>query len=455
MRKTANKLVIGAIAIATLNFSCLPSTSIRSTGDAESSSSVTLTGSHNVTVSPANSWATTGPLHTARHGQTTILLNTGLVLTVGGHGGTLASAELYNFTTETWTTTGSLNFGRNYHTATLLQNGKVLVAAGQTAASPNGSTSAELYDPTTGLWTNTGSLNAGRFWHTATLLPSGKVLVTGGTNGGGPMNSAEIYNPTNGTWTTVAATMSVTRDDHTATMLANGKVLIAGGTGFSGVQNTAELFDPAGNAGAGTFGNGTTFTGGRYSHTATVLANGKVLITGGYDNSSALSSSSIYDPTLNSWSGTGALNAGRYLQSSSLLDNGKVLVTGGNDGSSSLSSFEIFDPGTGTWTAVGNFPSNVAIEGHSTTILPNGQALLTGGWNRTTNYTASYLFTVYTPISLAATGGVTPYSYALASGTGLVDPNGYYWPLTAETAQVRVISADGSSYDTLNVVTNP
>ena len=420
---------------------------------------VTLTGPHNVTVSPANSWAATGILHTARQGETTVLLNSGLVLTVGGHPGTIASAEIYNFTTGAWTNTGSLNFGRNYHTATLLLDGTVLVVAGQTAASPNGSTSAEIYNPTTGVWTSTGSLATGRFWHTATLLSTGKVLVAGGTSAGGPLNSAEIYNPASGLWTTVAAVMSVTRDDHTATLLGNGKVLIAGGTGAGGVQNTSELFDPTANAGAGGFAGGTTFTGGRYSHMATLLANHQVLITGGYDNVSAVASSSIYDQTTNSWTGTGALNAARYLATATLLKNGKVMVVGGNDGSGfpgvTLSSTEIFDPGAGTWTTANDLPGAMKVEGQSATLLPNAQVLLTGGWNRVASYKLCELLTIYTPISLAATGGVSPYTYHLAAGSGLIDPTGYYWPTTAETAQVTVMSADGSSFDTLNVVTNP
>jgi hypothetical protein len=100
--------------------------------------------------------------------------------------------------------------------------------------------SAELFDPANGTWSRTGSLNTARMYHTATLLASGQVLVAGGTDyqyaGYTNLSSAELYDPVAGTWAVTDA-MNVTRAWHTATLLANGKVLAAGGP-----DSSAELY---------------------------------------------------------------------------------------------------------------------------------------------------------------------------------------------------------------------
>ena len=81
---------------------------------------------------------------------------------------------------------------------------------------------------------------------------------------------------------------------------------------------------------------GWIFTGNlnmpRSGHTATLLSNGKVLVTGGEDsnNSSLLDSTELYDPTTGSWNYTGKLNMARSSHSATLLPNGKVLVAGGD-----------------------------------------------------------------------------------------------------------------------------
>ena len=151
-----------------------------------------------------------------------------------------------------------------FHTATLLQSGKVLVAGGYRPTFPNGLllpvslSGAELYDPAAGTWSNTGSLNAGRDWHTATMLPDGEVLIVGGEAWHGQypnlqfeiLSSAELYDSKTGGW---AGTSSLTaRSRHTATLLADGRVLVAGGGAGAELYSAAVV--PAGTINPGITG---------------------------------------------------------------------------------------------------------------------------------------------------------------------------------------------------------
>src|SRR5262245_16198016 len=111
------------------------------------------------------------------------------------------------------------------------------------APEPAGRVSAQVVGPN---WSVTGSLNKDRAWHTATLLRSGKVLVVGGIQYQGPeriLKSAELYDPTTGKWTETGSLNAIRRWDYTATLLADGRVLVAGGDYDPNVSHhTAEIY---------------------------------------------------------------------------------------------------------------------------------------------------------------------------------------------------------------------
>lgn len=269
-------------------------------------------------------------------------------------------------------TVTSLVNARYYHTATLLQNGKVLIAGG-TNQMVGTLSSAEIYDPATGSFTPTGSMSSPRSDHTATLLPNGKVLVIGG---GTFTASAEIYDPTTGNFTTTAGSMSGGRSYHTATLLSNGKVLVVGGSGSAapfGVYSTAEIFDPT----TGGFSLAGSLFNNRMNHTATLMADGRVLVIGGIANS-YIGTAEIFDPTTNNFTYTGSMASARYRHTANLLPNGKVIVMGGMTGAggSQTGNVEIYDPVTGSFSPAGNSTPRYS---HSTVLLPNGKVLITGG----------------------------------------------------------------------------
>ncbi|MBK9441773.1 MAG: fibronectin type III domain-containing protein [Comamonadaceae bacterium] len=362
----------------------------------------------------ANSWSPAGNLTTARNNHTATLLPTGKVLVAGGYGTSsyLFSAELYDpaiGASGFWTSADSLSTSRYAHSATLLPNGKVLVAGGNSVGG-NAQSSAEYYDPANGAvgtWSSAGSLGTARYGHSATLLNNGKVLVVGGYDGTSYLSSAVLHDPATPVWSE-AGRLNIGRWGHTATLLPDGKVLVAGGMTFPAInQASAELYDHANGVG-GTWSVTGSMGSRRYRHTATLLANGKVLVVGGYDGSSYLSSAELYDPLTNTWSTTGSLSTTRWYHTATLLANGKVLVAGGFNGSD-LSSAEIYDPATNSWSPAGNLNSSTA------TLLPGGKVLSVGY--------GDYIAELYDPIantwSVAAS-----LSTPRTSHTAILLPNG-------------------------------
>jgi archaeosine-15-forming tRNA-guanine transglycosylase len=70
----------------------------------------------------------------------------------------------------------------------------------------------------------------------------------------------------------------------------------------------------------------------RYGHTATLLENGNLLIVERSDDgdlSSTLASAELYDATTGTFSITASLNAAPIFHTATLLPDGRVLVTGG------------------------------------------------------------------------------------------------------------------------------
>jgi hypothetical protein len=193
--------------------------------------------------------------HTATLLTDPALPNYGKVLIAGGDPSGTA-AELYDPVTETFTATGSMTIARVGHTATLLTDpalpnyGKVLIAGGGTAT-------AELYDPANGTFTATGSMTTARVGHTATLLTGatlpnyGKVLIAGGATA-----TAELYDPANGTFSATGS-MTTARAGHTATLLTDpalpnyGKVLIAGSSSAEVFDPASGTFAVVGSLPAG------------------------------------------------------------------------------------------------------------------------------------------------------------------------------------------------------------
>ena len=170
------------------------------------------------------------------------------------------------------------------------------------------------------------------------------------------------------------AAMEVERAAHTATRLADGRVLVTGGfrSGEAALAS-AELYDPQ----TRTFSSTGQMTSVRSGHTATLLRNGRVLIAGGFDDEEPVRTAELYDPATGSFEQTGSLTAPRGGPIATLLRDGRVLVAGGYDGDRSLASADLYDPATGRFARTGSMRAPRAA--HTATRLRDGRVLVTGG----------------------------------------------------------------------------
>jgi hypothetical protein len=157
-----------------------------------------------------------------------------------------------------------------------------------------------------------------------------------------------LYDPATGTFSKTGP-MKVGRWLHSATLLADGRVLILGGRSpKDSVYTSAELYDPR----SGRFSLAGSMGGGRQQHTATLLGDGRVLITGGYwsdgQNWRVESSTEMYDPATGNFSPVGSMGPRRQGHGATLLSDGRVLIAGGEDiggsGAVRVSSAVLYQP---------------------------------------------------------------------------------------------------------------
>jgi len=323
--------------------------------------------------------ATTADMHAARAAHTATALQDGRVLVAGGFSerDRPAPAEVYEPATRRFAPVAPMRTVRHSHSATRLSNGKVLIAGGFGDGATTLS-SAEVFDPATNTFTPTGTLHSARSGHVAVLLADGKVLIAGGV---GPnwtfLASAELYDPATGQFTPTGA-MRVPRESHVALRLTDGSVLVVGGhrgrREAMEVYASAELYRPA----TGTFAKLGDMRVRRHKHDAVVLADGRVLVTGGADereDRGVYNSSEIFDPRSGTFAMTSPMRLGRYKHAgtSVLLPSGTVLIGGG------APQAEMYDPSRGTFTVIAGEP-RMAGQFAAVAPLPSGSALITGGY---------------------------------------------------------------------------
>jgi hypothetical protein len=180
--------------------------------------------------------------------------------------------------------------------------------------------------------------------------------------------------------------MMTARQRHTATLLTDGRVLVTGGCSTSdcaGATNSAEIYDPT----QDTWTAAMSMNTARMFHTATLLpTSGRVLVTGGCVDNSCLNppssmvtnSTQEYDPANDVWVMSLVMGSKRFQHSATLLSTNPdiVLVAGGGDGSMQLASAELYSAG---WTPTGSMAQRR--RAFSATQVIDGRVLAAGGYD--------------------------------------------------------------------------
>ena len=245
-------------------------------------------------------------------------------------------------------------------------------------------------------WESAGKLVFAREYHTATLLPDGRVLAIGGRAGessltadweAGPYKEVQIYDPESRSWR-MTGELQLARSRSTATLLANGQVLVTGG---GSDPRKAELYDPA----TETWRLTGSLIARRNDHTATLLRDGRVLIVGGTDGGDsrsgvayAVPSAEVYDPATETWSNVEPPSTPAVYHSSLLLPGGKVLTIGLRSHAAYVLNrdctklAQLYDPASGTWSAGHSSPAAFCLMGQGdqaqAVLLANDSVLVTG-----------------------------------------------------------------------------
>ena len=175
---------------------------------------------------------------------------------------------------------------------------------------------------------------------------------------------------------TPGVALQTSRALHTATRLADGKILLVGGTqnAWDGLADV-EIFDPT----TGQTSRAAPLHAAQFYHSATLLPDGRVLVVGGAGGG-WLNDAEVYDPSTDMWTAVPPLYSHSNNHTATLMKNGRVLVVGGGIGSCQATErVEIFDPQTNAWTEAKSldFSRNT----HTAALLDDGRVLVVGGWS--------------------------------------------------------------------------
>jgi hypothetical protein len=307
-------------------------------------------------------------------------------------------------------------------------------------------------------WTQTPNTMSDPRWASSyTLLAGGsRGLIAGGYSY--PTDrcvaTADEFDPLTRRFLPCKGRLHIPRNFAQASLLPDGKVLISGGYNtILGSLDSAELFDPATQ----------TFRllpdrleTPRELFTATPLADGKVLIAGGFNThrGRTQSSAEIYDPATHVFTPTGPLAEDRFGADAVRLTDGRVLIVGGTHWfvgrpGVPLASAEIYDPVTGKFHATLG-PMAFARDRPTATLLPDGTVLIAGGQNGAIEPVQAELFDpkseTFKPLPNPLISPRMAHSAASLPGGDVLLSGGWSVPEAATTGSVEMFDPKAQTF---------
>jgi galactose oxidase len=274
------------------------------------------------------------------------------------------------------------------------------------------------------------------FYPAMFVAPNGKVFLAGF-----PQITRYLDVSGTGQWTTVATRKVANRKMGSAVMYAPGKVLFAGGG--DPPTESAEVIDLNQPAPSWRLVSGMAFP--RRQMNATILADGKVLVTHGTsgpgfnDVANAVRYAELWDPVTESWSRMARETSPRaYHSTALLLPSGRVLSTGSGEGGgvsfdNSQFSAELFSPpylfnadgSSATRPTITSAPAKISYGQSFTVQTPNAAAVTRGTLIRLSSVTHAFNMTqVIFPLTFSS-AGPTALNAVGPSGGNLAPPGPY------------------------------
>jgi len=321
-----------------------------------------------------------------------------------------------------------------------LPDGRLFFISGH-IASGVGPSDASIYDPFTDSWTRTANMNAGRWYPTSTTLPNGDVLAISGRDEAALWNNVpQVWQKATGTWRDLSDAQLQLFYYPFMFVAPNGKVFYAGST-----QITRYL-DTSGTGSWTTVANTNFGDRGDQSTWAVMYDDGKVLIGGGADPPTATAEVINLNDASPAWRYVAPMAYPRRHSNATLLPDGKVLVTGGTSGpgfnneTSPVYAAEMWDPATESWTTMASM-SRMRLYHSTAVLLPDGRVLAAGQPRGGATqqdaeiYSPPYLFKGARPTITSAPASVT-YGQTFSVGT----------PDSANIAQITWIGLSSATH---------